>query len=99
LVNPYRLKNMTQFPVVALGTKERGDDYGTIDPVFNIVGWEARRVFAELLRPEEAPQIGAPETLPRVAAPRGIAASYDPPAPPTADDGHAGIDPDDVIYD
>jgi hypothetical protein len=51
LVNPFRLKQRIQFPVCILGTKERGDSNGNIDPVFKIVGWSGLENFQELLPP------------------------------------------------
>jgi hypothetical protein len=51
LVNPFRLKQRMQFPIAILGTKERGDANGNIDPVFKIVGWSNRENFQELLPP------------------------------------------------
>jgi hypothetical protein len=59
LVNPFRLKQRLQFPICSLGTKERGDANGNIDPVFKLVGWSARGNFQELLPPSavEAPAL------------------------------------------
>jgi hypothetical protein len=51
LVNPFLLKRRLQFPIVLLGTKDRGDANGNIDPVFKIVGWSDRGNFQELLPP------------------------------------------------
>jgi len=108
LINPFRLKRRAVFPICRLGSKERGDVNGTIDPVFPITGWTARSNFAELLGPMETTQIAAPEAAPRIAAsvaqpaPKSTlryAAEFTPPAPPTADDGFAGVDPGDMIYD
>jgi hypothetical protein len=55
LVNPYRLKQRRQFPIVILGTEERGDKNDNVDPTFKIVGWSDRGNFGELLAPPTSP--------------------------------------------
>jgi hypothetical protein len=55
LINPYRLKARSQFPICVLSTKDRGDVNGNIDPVFKINSWSARENFTELLPAPTSP--------------------------------------------
>ena len=69
LINPYRLKERRQFPVITIATKDRGDENNTIDPVFKITSlWSARENF--------------PDLLPPPIAPAAEAIAYSPPAKP-----------------
>ena len=66
LINPWRLKGRSVFPVVTLATKERHDENRNIDPVFKPSGWSARSNFGDLLDPT---QLDAPATVPALEAP------------------------------
>jgi hypothetical protein len=90
LVTPYKKKGGAFFPIISLGNRARGDVHDTQDPVFKI---ETTSHFAELLD-EDVPQLEAPATAPRLAAPVAnddtsktcfgrtsrYAAEYNPPA-------------------
>jgi hypothetical protein len=48
LVPQYRMQGQTKYPVVELETKERGDQYGNVDPVLKIVDWAPKSAFAAI---------------------------------------------------
>jgi hypothetical protein len=48
LVPQYRMLGQRSYPIVELETKERGDQYGNVDPVFKIVGWAPKSKFAAI---------------------------------------------------
>jgi hypothetical protein len=48
LVPQYRMQGQRSYPIVELETKERGDQYGNIDPVLKIVGWAPKSAFAAI---------------------------------------------------
>jgi hypothetical protein len=75
LIPQYRMQQKRSFPICSLATKDRGDQYGNIDPVFPIVGWASRSKFDAILgpEPEEKPAIAAPEPKPEPAAKRKAA--------------------------
>jgi len=72
LLGPYQLQQGRAFPVCALKAKERGDQYGNIDGVFDIVDWAPRSKFDAILgpAPESKPAITAPESKPEPAVKR-----------------------------
>lgn len=65
LIPQYRTRGKNSFPIVTLGSRPRNNEFGTIDPVFNIVGWSPRSNFEAILGPEPvvelAPALPAPE--------------------------------------
>ncbi|HEY8124550.1 MAG TPA: hypothetical protein VIF88_03910 [Methylocystis sp.] len=75
LINPWRRKNRSAFPIVTLESQEkRGDVHHNFAPVFKIVGWSARGHFRELIgEPVEdqaalaAPAKPAPEPIDELA--------------------------------
>lgn len=60
LVPQYRMQGKNAFPVVVFETRERGNQYGTIDPKFRIVGWAPRSKFAMITGDEVASELAAP---------------------------------------
>ena len=72
LIPQFRLQKQTMFPVVALGSQPRNNQYGTIDPLFVVKDWMPREQFVAILGPGiiEAPKIAAlPPAEPPVRRP------------------------------
>lgn len=55
LIKPYLRKGMAAFPVVEIGSREKGDDYGNYAPTFTVVDWAGRDLFPDLLETNALP--------------------------------------------
>ncbi len=104
VVDNWRYLHRREFPIVILGTKPRHDVNGNIDPTFDAVAWVPSSNFAGMLADADAspsrqelpaPAMTTPELPPRG---RGVVTSgLAQLAQLPADDGYAGVDPNDVI--
>jgi hypothetical protein len=65
LIKAFCTRGRQSVPICTLDTKPRGDENGTIDPAFRVIGWWSPGVFEErlglvLTPPAESPMIAAP---------------------------------------
>ena len=90
LLKPYARRGERCLPIVILGTKERRDANGNIDPVFTIVDWAPLGNFPDLFLGEDGPALPAPKPAAAVPYPDRTKA---PEPPPITDDPNAGLEP------
>jgi hypothetical protein len=62
LVPAYRMQKERALPVCELRTRDRNDDFGNIDPMFKIVGWQPKSAFEAILGPSEPLALEGPES-------------------------------------
>jgi hypothetical protein len=61
----YQMRNQQAYPVVKLSSRPRGDQFGTIDPMFLIDGWVPASQFAAITGGEpEQKALAAPDPGP-----------------------------------
>jgi hypothetical protein len=73
LVSQYCMIGKSRFPICTLETRPKGDKNGNIDPVFKVVGWQAKDGLAAICpaddtAPPATPQLPAPQVQKVTAA-------------------------------
>lgn len=97
LLGQYEFHRRRKFPVCALATRPRGDEFGNVDPLLRIVGWVSTSDFAGILPPEliEAPAIEAKPAAPAIEHKAPAGAESEAGARPFAP---VDIDGDDIPF-